>query len=97
MIRDHNQKNRNNIIIFSLIWMIAVGILILSLFQNLGYAKVINYSGIVRGATQRLIKKEVAGKPDDDLISYLDDILYDLSSGEGTYDLVRISDTDYQQ
>lgn len=97
MIRDHNQKNRNNIIIFSLIWVIAVGILILSLFQNLGYAKVINYSGIVRGATQRLIKKEVAGKPDDDLISYLDDILYDLSSGEGTYDLVRISDTDYQQ
>lgn len=43
-----------------------------------GISRVINYSGIVRGATQRLVKLEVCNRPNDTLIQYLDDVLYDL-------------------
>ena len=48
-------KQKQTMGIYTCIWIVAIVILIVSLFQNLGYAKVINYSGIVRGATQKLL------------------------------------------
>lgn len=48
-----------------------------------GNARVINYSGIVRGATQRLIKQEMNGQPNDSLMQYIDGIIVELSEGEG--------------
>ena len=62
-----------------------------------GTARVINYAGLVRGATQREIKLEVTGNPDDELIQYLDDILSGLKFADGHYDLVSLPDKDYQQ
>ena len=35
----------------------------------------INYAGLVRGATQRMVKLEITGSRSDELIKYLDDIL----------------------
>ena len=40
-----------------------------------GTARVINYAGLVRGATQRMVKLEITGSQSDELIKYLDDIL----------------------
>ena len=40
-----------------------------------GTARVINYAGLVRGATQREVKLEITGSQNDELIKYLDDIL----------------------
>ena len=62
-----------------------------------GTARVINYAGLVRGATQREIKLEVTGTPNDELIQYLDDILSGLKFADGHYDLVSLPDADYQQ
>ena len=39
-----------------------------------GNARVINYAGIIRGATQREIKLEISGNANNSLIRYLDDI-----------------------
>ena len=39
-----------------------------------GTARVINYTGLVRGATQREVKLEITGNSDDELINYLDGI-----------------------
>lgn len=39
-----------------------------------GNARVVNYAGILRGATQRLVKLEIAGVPSNDLSDNLDDI-----------------------
>ena len=61
-----------------------------------GTARVINYAGIVRGATQRVIKLEVTENPDDELIAYLDDILNGLRFGGGKYHLVSLNDDAYQ-
>ena len=61
-----------NIIIPVLTWLVAILILIFSLYQLQGDARTINYAGIVRGGTQRLIKKELEGHPDDALLERMD-------------------------
>lgn len=61
-----------------------------------GTARVINYAGLVRGATQRLMKLEITGIHDDELVQYLDDILEDLKYDDGSYGLVSLEDANYQ-
>ena len=48
-----------------------------------GNAKVINYAGVVRGATQRLIKQELNHSPNDALIGQIEGILEELQTGHG--------------
>ncbi len=60
-----------------------------------GTARVINYTGLVRGATQREIKLEITGNPNDELIQNLDDILSGLRYEDGHYNLTRLDDKDY--
>ena len=52
-----------------------------SLHNLQGNAKVINYAGVVRGATQRLIKQELNNFPNDALIEKLDGIIDELQTG----------------
>lgn len=61
-----------------------------------GNARVINYIGIVRGATQRLIKKELNHDPDDELILYLDHILLGLSNGSEELNLIKLDSEEFQ-
>lgn len=53
------------------------------------YGKLINYVGIVRGASQRVVKLETNNQPDSGLINYVSEILEELQSGEGKYGLQR--------
>lgn len=53
------------------------------------YSRLINYVGIVRGASQRVIKLETNNRPDDALIDYVSGIMEELLSGEGEYGLKR--------
>ena len=52
------------------------------------YSKLINYVGIVRGASQRVVKLEMNGHPDDELVGYVEEILNELLTGQGRYGLV---------
>lgn len=61
-----------------------------------GNARIINYAGVVRGATQRLIKQELNGQPNDDLIANLDRILTELATGEGENASKRLDDDNFQ-
>lgn len=61
-----------------------------------GNARVINYAGVVRGATQKLIKEELQGQPDDLLISRLDNIIDELLTGEGDLQIVRLNSEEFQ-
>ena len=80
-----------------LILVVLVGIMMIQIGNLQGTAKVLNYAGLVRGATQREVKLEITGTEDDELIQYLDDILYGLRFGGGTYKLTRLSDKDYRK
>lgn len=51
-----------------------------SIYQLQGDANTINNAGLVRGATQRLIKQELQHEENDELISYLDTLLEHLSA-----------------
>ncbi|MCC6095717.1 MAG: hypothetical protein LIV24_11955, partial [Eubacterium sp.] len=62
-----------------------------------GTSRVINYSGIVRGCTQRVVKLELQGRESDDLIEYLDDILDELQHGGEQYNLIALPDSDFQE
>lgn len=90
-------KKNTGLIIYTFIWLIALLILGFSIFQNLGDAQIINYSGIIRGGTQKLIKNELLSIQDDDSIQYLDDILYDLETGAGKFGLSHHHSTDYRK
>ena len=57
-----------------------------------GNARVVNYAGILRGATQREMKLEIAGQENDEMIEYLDDIFDGLMHGGGKYNLTRLNE-----
>ncbi len=58
-------------------------------------SRVVNFTGIVRGATQRLVKKEIAGHPDDELIASLDSIINGLINGDEKLSLPRATERDF--
>ena len=58
--------------ILILVMLLLVTSMILQINALQGTARVINYAGIIRGATQREVKLEVVGQPNDQLIVYLD-------------------------
>lgn len=68
-----------------------------TILQLQGNARVINYTGIVRGATQRLVKQEMNRLPNDGLIDSLDGIILELSTGKGENGLITLPDAGYQR
>jgi methyl-accepting chemotaxis protein len=66
--------------------------LIINIIAIQDTARVINYAGIVRGGTQRLIKKELSGAPDDAILQNLDGLVRELRTGNGTNGLKVLPD-----
>ena len=93
------KKSKNIIGIIQSCLILMLIVLIIFIMVNIsrlqGTARVINYAGLVRGATQREVKLEITGNPDDELIKYLDDILDDLKYKDGQYNLVNLRDNEY--
>lgn len=78
--------------------LLVSGVLsILSIHGLQGNARIINYTGVVRGATQRLIKQEMNGQHNDALIARLDGILNELATGQGDNGLLRLENDAFQE
>lgn len=58
-------------------------------------ATVVNQSGIVRGATQRLVKLESNGKPSDPIIQTVDQVIAGLINGDPKLNLPKATDANY--
>lgn len=102
MIKGNVKIDRKNLIsilqsCLVLILVILVALMMVEIGNLKGTARVINYAGLVRGDTQRAVKLEITGTRNDELIAYLDDILSNLTSGEGHYELVKLKDAAYQE
>lgn len=82
--------------LFLLLMMIGP-LTIHSIIQLQSFSRLINYVGIVRGATQRLVKLELAGTDCDDLILQLDGILDELLTGKGPLGLIHPNDAEYNR
>lgn len=78
------------------ILVVLIILMMLQIGRLQGTARVINYAGLIRGATQREVKLEITGSQNDALIKSLDDILRGLRYQDGQYDLVKIHDKEYQ-
>lgn len=52
----------------------------------------VNYAGLVRGTTQRIVKLEDAGQPQDDLLKAVDSYINGLRYGSDDLNLVRLDD-----
>lgn len=88
--------NRALIPIFFLLMIFASLFSVRSIVNMQGYGKLINYLGIVRGCGQRIVKLENSRQPKDSLISYVDGILSELSTGKGKYGLIPLKDRNYE-
>lgn len=73
-----------------LIVLILIIILMVSRIQ--GTARVVNYAGLVRGKTQRIIKLEDARMPQDDMIADVKGYIKGLRFGSEELDLVSLDD-----
>ena len=86
--------------LFQVILIIILGVFIIQTVINVqllqGNARVINYAGIARGATQRLIKLEIAELPNQELEDRLDTILDELKHGGSVNELTVLKDAYYQ-
>lgn len=90
-------RKKNEFFIYTFMWIAAVAVLLVLLMQNVGDARIVNYSGIVRGATQKLVKEEMIGQQDDELLHKLDDIIDNLQTGTGEFNLQKNHDSEYQE
>lgn len=84
------------IVLFTLLFLFG-GMTLHTVIESQHYSRLVNYVGIVRGATQRLIKLELVDQPSNSLIEYLDEILLELTTGDGEYGLPLPDDDAYQQ
>lgn len=80
--------------IFILLIMIVLTLQKVACLQ--GTARVINYAGILRGATQRLVKLELADETSEALLQRIDVIFYGLRYGSEEEQLIQVKDTVFQ-
>lgn len=84
----------------SIVLMIALSLvaaaLLVSVYNARGDARVINYAGIVRSNTQRLVKEELAGCPDDRTLKRTEQILRELKTGKGSDHIHKLNNSAYQ-
>ena len=61
-----------------------------------GTARVVNYAGLVRGKTQLIVKLEISGTPEDDLLGDVASYIEGLRFGSSELNLVQLDDADFQ-
>ena len=77
--------------------LIALFLWIMALVGKIqGTARVINYAGLVRGETQRMIKLENAGYPQDRMSETIHSYIKGLREGSDQLNFVRLDDAEFQ-
>ena len=72
-------------------------VILMQLVSNIqGTARVVNYAGLIRGETQRIIKLENSGQREDELIKEVQSFIEGLRHGNDKLKLVRLKDDDFQ-
>lgn len=64
--------------------------------QIQGTARIVNYAGLVRGGTQRMIKLEDAGQPQDKMCGTISSYIDGLRNGSDELNFVRLDDQAFQ-
>ena len=94
-------KKKSNIIQISIgilaVILAAFIIVMMGIVSDIqGTARVINYAGLVRGKTQRIIKLEISGQQEDEMIQDIESFIDGLRNGDEELGLVCLDDVDFQ-
>lgn len=84
------------IVIFALLLVLQNLFILRAVHEMSGDARVVNYSGLVRGATQRLVKLELSHLQKDELIAQLEEYLYGLAGYENNYGIAYMTYKPFQ-
>lgn len=101
MENEKIQKSKKYTVMIRNVLVIALILMAIFMFQKVnslqGTARTINYAGILRGATQRLVKLELNGEKNDELLNRIDEVFYGLKHGSEKYNLIKIEYNDFQE
>ncbi|MGK7958203.1 MAG: ATP-binding protein, partial [Crocosphaera sp.] len=84
------------VIVLFIFSIVNVCLLSFQSYQMTKDGRVVNFSGIVRGASQKLIKNELAARPNDQEIDKIDRIIQGLIGGDKSLDLPIVKSKDFQ-
>ena len=77
--------------------LIVLFLVIMSMVGKIqGTARVVNYAGFVRGGTQRMVKLEISGEPQDKMYQTISSYIEGLRNGSKELSFVRLDDIDFQ-
>ena len=96
-----NKKKKSSIIQVSIgVLAVILAILIIIMMGIVsdiqGTARIVNYTGLVRGETQRLIKLELSMQQENEMIHEIRTFIDGLRNGNDELNLVRLNDVDFQ-
>ena len=96
-----NKKKKSSIIQVSIgVLAVILAILIIIMMGIVsdiqGTARIVNYTGLVRGETQRLIKLELSTQQENEMIHEIRTFIDGLRNGNDELNLVRLDDVDFQ-
>ncbi len=100
--RKNTQKTKSSGAVQACIAGLAVILVILIIVMMIlvsgiqGTARVVNYAGLVRGKTQRIVKLEISGQQEDGMIQDIDSFIDGLRNGNEELNLVRLNDEAFQ-
>lgn len=96
-----NKKKKTNyvqgaiaVLALVLIGLIVYMMMIVSDIQ--GTARIVNYAGLVRGKTQRVVKLEISHQPEDEMLQSVESFIHGLREGDNELQLVKLDDTAFQ-
>ena len=97
-----NEKNTYSLchIVIAVLAVVLMGLIVWMMVivsHMQGSARVVNYAGLVRGTTQRMVKMEIAGERQDEMSREIESYIHGLREGDDSLSLVRIPDADFQQ
>ena len=98
------KKNDKKATFITRVCMTSLTVLLIILFFGImvmvgkiqGTARVVNYAGLVRGGTQRLIKLEDTGQPQDQIIETISSYIDGLRNGSDELNFVKLDDAAFQ-
>ena len=77
--------------------LIILFLVIISMVGKIqGTARVVNYAGLVRGGTQRMVKLEIAGTPQEKMYQTISSYIEGLRNGSEELNFVCLDDRDFQ-
>ena len=98
----NNEKNIYSLchIVIAVLAVVLMGLIVWMMVivsHMQGSARVVNYAGLVRGATQRMVKMEMAGTPQDEMCQEIEAYIHGLREGDASLSIVRLPDADFQK